>query len=957
MYYSEYIDNPEQELKIPTISKSSNYFFSKLSTFENFRKINESMARTDNYNLYILFDKHMGTKDSLFNRFIILNNKINEDINLTFTKINILEEEIENNLEILETGQIEEYKKYKAKYDMGMLGFGYYLSKLKEIELKIEKNKNEDLEKTKLEDSKILACKGLIKSIKDYNNLYFKELVNIFESETNNDLKIAACNKIDLIISRTDCFQNIEELIFAGYLLNANIESNEECVDVLSQLNYSLRNNEKIELFWRVFAEDAKLLESLKALDLDFDKEILLANYQTTLDDYKDKENYELILEINKYLETVTQTNKELKEMWGKEIAKEIINTKIIYYDVGAYFLKIVNPSSDTIKDLCFENSELGVVGAKAISDKFKITNKNTCFDNLYPGANVFEMGYENQKTVETRLISLGIEQTLFEARIKNTVVGMYDTLNVGQARIIDSGQYNLRSDGVIEYLTEKENKILYYLNIFDAEILDKNFAIAEDETLIAIEKIKIKNIYPEKVCGTLAFIECKSGLAKLIINGAKENIDYYNEYEKISASVCFETNETKIVETYCAIDETELQETAKDLLIKMNELMTCEFKDISEESNVEFKEIFEKLKSKDILNYDEIMEIYKYSKKIPELEERLIEKKDYLDKTKTLISKMQEFQLLAEDEQEIEEIEEMSLVDSKNAYAKAKNLYDKLNSRSEALDELKEDNYKIKLDDLKELANETGVMDFELQNKFSEVPEQGVNEENINALETEIENNIIQKSKNYSAWLLYFKELDKQEIANQLFEIEVAYSEVDIKELYAVKYYPTITLDDTERIKKKLAFLDTVKLKEETAKFFYEYDSQNNSKALTLIDSTTIDRLIDLNKEINLLSSGLRQIRKDANIELNRVAVSKLYSKNKEVIANLKKEYENRNYLKVIIDSRVLLSAIPKNNNVNFGQIVPLGIGGLIILALLFNKKPKTLSKDEKKQKILRHY
>ena len=261
-----------------------------------------------------------------------------------------------------------------------------------------------------------------------------------------------------------------------------------------------------------------------------------------------------------------------------------------------------------------------------------------------------------------------------------------------------------------------------------------------------------------------------------------------------------------------------------------------------------------------------------------------------------------------------------MSLVDSKNAYAKAKNLYDKLNSRSEALDELKEDNYKIKLDDLKELANETGVMDFELQNKFSEIPEQGVNEENINALETEIENNIIQKSKNYSAWLLYFKELDKQEIANQLFEIELAYSEVDIKELYAVKYYPTITLDDTERIKKKLAFLDTVKLKEETAKFFYEYDSQNNSKALTLIDSTTIDRLIDLNKEINLLSSGLRQIRKDANIELNRVAVSKLYSKNKEVIANLKKEYENRNYLKVIIDSRVLLSAIPKNNNVNFG-------------------------------------
>jgi uncharacterized membrane protein affecting hemolysin expression len=79
--------------------------------------------------------------------------------------------------------------------------------------------------------------------------------------------------------------------------------------------------------------------------------------------------------------------------------------------------------------------------------------------------------------------------------------------------------------------------------------------------------------------------------------------------------------------------------------------------------------------------------------------------------------------------------------------------------------------------------------------------------------------------------------------------------------------------------------------------------------------------------------------------------------SKNKEAIDNIKKDYENRNYLKVIFDSRVLLTTQPKNNNPKIGQILSFGLGGAILLVFLFNKKPKKLSKDEKKQKILRHY
>ncbi len=61
-YYNEYVENPKKEVKLPVISKSSNHVFSRLSTIENFLKINEGLQEADNYNLYIYLIKNLGYK-------------------------------------------------------------------------------------------------------------------------------------------------------------------------------------------------------------------------------------------------------------------------------------------------------------------------------------------------------------------------------------------------------------------------------------------------------------------------------------------------------------------------------------------------------------------------------------------------------------------------------------------------------------------------------------------------------------------------------------------------------------------------------------------------------------------------------------------------------------------------------------------------------------------------------
>lgn len=956
-YYSEYVDNPEQELKIPIISKSSNYVFSKLSTFENFQRINANLKRTDNYNLYILFDKHIGTEDSLFRRFIILNNKINENLNLALTRVIDLEGNVENNLLVLEKSKLEEYKKYKQNYHSGEMGFGYYLSYLKALNLEIEQQIELADEKTKTETEEITDCKIVFDSIKDYNNLYFKKLISEFEKETNNAFKIEICEKLKNALTQKDCFLSLEKLVLVGAIADVNITTQDECIDLINQFNYTFGRNEEIELFWNIYSESLNLLGELKNFNLNFNTQIEIARLNNKLKNYKNKENYEIYLEIDENLKEINARNTEIKALFLEIASEEIISTKEIYYEEGVYFLKLVNISNIELPNFCLDVGLLELEGAFSMTEKLKINQKTACFDKLFSGTNVFEIDYKNTKSITTRIIKLDIDKTLFETVIKNTVEGLKDTLFLGHAEVVDSSKYILNEDGAIEYRTLKENKILYYLRIFQKTDVDTNIGQVENGSLMLLEKYNLKNTYSEKVCGTLSFAECKSGLAKLVINGAKIEIDYYANIGQISAPACFETLETKNVEVYCATEYSEVLEKTKDLLLKMKELMTSEFEEISKESFAAFKTVYEKYNSRDFFSYDEVLLILKYSEKILELEEDQNEKLEYLENTKRLLADISNLNVEGEFDSEIMKIEELFFTDPKTAYIIAKKLLEDITNSKSALVELGKDNYKNKLNNLKALAKSYDIMDLELQDAFLELESEPNNEAAIVELENKITGALTKKTEKNVEWFAYFKDFDKSDFLDKLKELEWCYSNIDLKELYSVKYYPAVTVDDALRIKKKLAFLDTVKYNEEATNVLYGYELKKNEEVLNMTNITTIERLMDLNKEIELINTGIIQIKKDSNSALNEVLNSKALSKNKDTIANIKKDYENKNYLKVIFDSRTLLTTKPKNNDPNYGQILSFGLGGTILLIFLFNKKPKKLSKEEKKQKILRHY
>lgn len=956
-YYSEYVENPEQELKIPVISKSSNYVFSKLSGFENFRRINENMKRTDSYNLYILFDKHIGINDSLFNRFVLLNNKINTDINDVYLKIKNLEEEIEKSKDALDLETIEEYKEQKQEFVSGRLGFGYYLAKLKEIKQELENAENINIKISENQDIELENCKVLILQAKNYNNQYFKELIYLFETEVDVFKRISACKSLKDKLSYSDCLNDLEMLISEDLLKYTEINSNEECIDLISQLNYNLSKTEKLELYFDILNKSKVLLNNLKVRVTSFEDKIKLSKCADSLDALENLQNFEIYLNKNNELENLNKIYLELEKYWTESIKKQISETKEIIFENGTYYLKLTNFGNQVLKGVCIDNDYLDI---ESIDQKLEIKASQICVSEMSPGENLFKINYKNERSIKTRFINITLDKSLLETLVKNTSVGFIDTLNLGQPDIefVDNINYKLNSAGEIEYVTKLENKILYYLTALEKTHISAS-ATQINEQLISIkENFKITNKYVADFCGDVVLMECKRCVAQLWVNDKETEIDYYAEPEKISANLCFEKNGGKILELHYLTNKTAIQDLVDEFIIRIGALMNSEFKEISLEAKKEFKEIFEKFSSNDAPELTEMLNIINLEEKIKLLEKQNTKKAKALENTKALISKILDYNLSKEEEKKLEEIEKLCFSDPEKANALAINLLEEITQKENGTQQLVVGTYTDKLNKLQKKANEYNIMDELLQTKFLDASK-SPDSNKITQLEKTVDEAIQEKAKFAYTWISYFKELDKSKLKEIVLDIEWIYVDIEIKDLYAVKYYPKITLDDVERLKKKQSFLETIKFKESTSNYLYEYDGKNYASALDAIDYTNIERLIDLNKEIELVVSGLNQIKKDANTEITKVVNSKL-TKNTTVLENIKKNYENKRYLKVIMDSRIALVAFYETKTANYSGLTLYGGGAIAIflgVLVFFNKKPKKPSKEEKKQKILRHY
>ncbi|MFA7708990.1 MAG: hypothetical protein WCX82_02535 [archaeon] len=958
-YYKDYIDNPEQELKLPIISKSSNFVFSKLSTFENFRKINTNLSKADNYNLYILFDKHLGANDSLFKKFIELNNKINIDLKIVFERIASLEKNINEDINYLSSDDQDLFLDYKQKYSRNQLKFGFYLAKLKELSATLEDTKLTAENENSILNTKLKYCDIVIKDAKDYNNWYFKVIIENYNLEKNGVAKLEYCQKLKDALSNRNCLSNYSKLISLGYLEDANLNIDFECIDVLNQYNYILEDDTQILLYFTLISENKNVIESIKTFELNFDTQILLLDYEDKIEGYQKYPNYKIIINIDSYLSELNKINKQLLKIWQGRLLETVLkNYEIVYSDNG-YVLKIENPGTLTITDFCFSPNDINLAVMNSLDSSLKINKNEICIDILVEGINTFKINYKNQRTISTKVITLSLDQSLLEAIIQNKVIGVVDTLNLGQVVLIDPLNYKLTENQEIEYITQKENKILYYAQILAITNLEQNTNTESNETIL-VDKFRIKNVYPEEFCGELVITNCQNCVALVKENGNVKNTNAYKEYGKLSINTCFKIQEEKTIEINLIEDLAFVDSEVQDILSRINLLNNCEFSDISTKSKMLLPEIGELL-PKNNYTFEEINKIYSLRTKLSVLEKEYKQKLQLIDNINLIISQILELQLTADEEIELNKIEELINTTPIEAYKKIIALENTISARYKTQENIKNTDFKNKIKNLIDLGKNTDTIDSETINKLNALTFSENNQIELVNIEAEINEKIKNKSKETNEYINYFAELDKTNILDAIDEVNWVYADITLADLYAVKYYPIITVDDATRLKKKLSYLDTVSFKENNYDFSKPYSINDYSEALQNTDVVSIDRLKDLNNEINLVINGLAQFKKDATTELNNLNNSKIakIQENTTKIETIKKDYENKKYLTVITNIKLLNTRTAPVSKINYQLFAIAGVFFVVaISAAIFGKKGrKKLSKEDKKQKILRHY
>ncbi len=944
-YYNEYVENPKKEVKLPVISKSSNHVFSRLSTIENFLKINEGLQEADNYNLYILFDKEFGMQDSLFTKFVNLNNEINLDIDLIYSNIVEFEEKIEEDKNYVSEEDYKLYQEYKYKFKNQEMGFGFYLAKIKEIyslmiETKWVCESDENETKERLE-----YCKVIIDEAKKYSNNYFLDLIEKYDLENNLIKKEEYCGILKNALSNTDCLKDYKLLIDLKIIDDSENITDFDCIEKLNQLNYILENNEQIKLFKKKIVETEDIVFELQKNELSFGEEIEILNYIDKITTFKILQNYEIFKEMSDNLKALEKINAALKELHKNKIKNAIeFNYEIIYENLN-YYLVLENDSFE-LNQFCF-NFDKEVL---SLDEKLKINRGVACVDALMNGLQKFKIEYKNEKTINTRLIELDLEKGLFETVVKNTVSGINDSLNLGQVSLVDLTKYLIDNKNNITYVTEKENKILYYKTVFLKTPINLNVESITNE-LLYTEKFKLKNKEAQAFCNNAIIIyDCYDCVAVVKENNQIKTTVVENG--NLKTKLCFGDYEEKLIEIITVLNYSKVEEDIDYLNYRINMLNNCEVEEIIKLIKPKINEINKYLNK--TLNFEEITKFYNLKKEVEEIEKRYNLSVEKIETINLIISRLSELELIEKEEKQMSAIEENKYKNIDDTLAAITKLYADVLKRIENEKSIYSIDFKNKITGLIDLGKSFGVMDTETISALNSLSfsESGVNE--FEKIKINIDGKIIDKSKEIKGRIEYYKDLDVKEITEIVNQVNYLYSEITLKELYDLKYYPPITLQDAERLNKKKDYLETVSLMQNISKFEDSFNENNYTQALKYLDSVTMERLNDLNKEYSFVKNGLAKIKTDANTEIYNLS----NTKNKDEINRLNADFENKKYLLVIKKSRELKQIKKIAPKINYQVLVFSCILLIFSFAYLkYNKKNKKITKEEKKQKILRQY
>ncbi len=961
-YYYEFSEEvQEKEKKLPSLSLSTSYIFSKISNLMILEKINVQLSRTDKYNLFLLLDKHMGLKNSTTTEFKKLNNRIVKNLKQVFEKITELEEKIESEKEYLNEEQKIKHIVTTHEYEYQDMSFGKYLKILKALAINIEQNKITILEKEQKQKEELEECEIIIKEEKLKNNVFLRKLIETYEQEDNYVRKKEICEKIknnyDVVECQKELLLVIEEKndIFREYrFLEYEIIDDEECQNVLGLFEHRLNNHEKIKIINQIIEENKQLFldyEKLKRYDLE--KEIKISTLKEENKSYETLRNTQKIIDVDKKINNLNNLSKKIKEINDHLLEKYVAEKIKIEYRNYKYYLIINNPTSKEQNQIRIKTENVNFSEIKSNTQKLRITKDYITFYDVKKGENKYEIEYRNKQKITTNILDLRAGQSLMETRIENEVSGLKGTLNVGRAEIADKTKYVLDKNHTISFITEPINRIIYYKNIISKEKMFVEITETNEERYVVSERYKITNNALEKINGNLGLITINNEI--VLVKKDQENIDTQIENNLLRINITLDVFETLIVDVYRMKEKEEIIKDMQKIASLIIQLQQSVFEEVREKA----KTLEAPPKEIENYNLEDIKKMYLLETKINQIKEKQKNKEQTEDQINLLLYKMLETE--PEYEKEINDLKknmhgnidqtyqktlflEKKIADDKREATteQEQKLNKQFNSFLEIKEELKIDNQKIN----------TLFKDYKLEETN---PEKTIKEiEDLINWETKIITDHIYDK------IRYVEKTNIKEIEKIKENIDWLYEYVSLKEMYDVNYYPNITSADGERLLKKAQFLETITLKEQILSFKENYEKQEYYSAQSRIPDITKQRINEIKTEKEFIEREINNIKKDAKEELNLYLQTRAQEENLETLALAKENYDKEQYLYVLFLLRNI-SDIEKNKiALDLETIVYFLIISLFIALFVYFKKEKKKDKtniNERKQKIIRHY
>jgi len=944
LYYLQIYEKEinSQEINLPEILRINNFVYKKLSNIEDLRNINYNLDKLDGYNFYILMDKLVGKEKSLVTEFIIINNRITENLDVIYNKIEDYQKEIEKNKEYLTTEKYNYYLKQKNYFENKTITFGKYLSELKEINLEILQNQ-EIVEKEKLENSQLFACDILVENLEEQSNLYISRLISQYKESDNLLEKLNYCEKI----KNANEIQNCQELIYS--VIESEIEevkdyelyiysTEEDCLEHINNINYKLESNEKIIIIKKRIKEiENKINEIYVENKLEENYEII-SEIEKDVKEIKQKNNVELIININENQEKINNIEREI-DLIIKKIIQENKNYTIKKID-DKYYFELINNFSEIILNIEIENNYLNLVS----KDPGLLINKTQIkIHTIYPGKNYFLVDYENNKNINYEIIYLSLKESIIKITIENEVEGIYDSL------LFIDGFISKNEDVIIEenniyYYTKKENEFYVYGPVFENN-LSKNIEEISSDKFITTTNISLKNKFFEKINQKLIIKETKENEINNFYKNNKE-ITLFEENGNLIYNIEIKKDEVLEFVLKTLIEKNKVYEEIREIILAAEELRNTRFLDIQKESIKELKYLLDKPYSEEY-SINEIETIYSYYNTLQKLLEKnkhyQIIEENYL----ITLNEIYQKELTSFEENKLEKIESNKY---QNMVLAEKDLIQLLIDIKKREKDLQNDTKSLEIAEFKELneiINENNLenIDLDLLSK----------DKNI----TEIKDIINQKLKEKAEELYYYinpitNNLEEDKINEIITKTYLLYETYTLTDLYSIGYFSGITENDAKRLEKNYAFLESVLFNKELSNFDEKYNEKDYKGALNAISLETINRIEKIKSDYDNLTSGLIEIKDDAKKEIID------YQKKEYDVETLnfaKTNYDDEKYLDVIY---VLKQTNPVSKNSTKTQyilitiIVVLFVSLYAYLRLGNKKKEKTIA--EKKKKILRH-